>query len=157
MGRPVSPDCHDMKKARRTGLSERWPADSVRLGDQHFVDTLTVHVHDLENPAGALEFVGRLGDATHAEQDEPREGMVDSALLAGEVVERRVGLAVDPVDRAAFAALLRKCASDGDMIEAMSRRGFDEDNAMALRPQQWVDELFRVYAALLEATGEPAR
>ena len=81
----------------------------------------------------------------------------DSALLAGEVVERRVGLAVDPVDRAAFAAVLRKCASDGDMIAGMSRRGFDEDNAMALRPQQWVDELFRVYAALLAATGAPAR
>ena len=73
----------------------------------------------------------------------------DSALLAGDVVGRRLGLAVDPGDRSAFVDVLRACASDDAAIEDMSRRGFDEESGMSLRPGQWVRELLGVYGTLV--------
>lgn len=76
----------------------------------------------------------------------------ESALLAREVVDHRLGFAVDPKDGTGFARLLASCMSEDDLIGEMSHRGFSESNSMSMRPDQWTSELINNYGRLAGMT-----
>lgn len=78
----------------------------------------------------------------------------DSALLAEDVVNHRVGLSVNPGDGTAFVDILRRCASEDETIARMSQRGFEDENGMSLRPRQWVDALLKAYESLVGTTED---
>ena len=72
-----------------------------------------------------------------------------SALLADDIVGRKAGVAVDPRDTPAFAAVLRRLIDDDGAIRAMSEAAFAQSHALALDPAEWIARLLDRYAALL--------
>jgi glycosyltransferase involved in cell wall biosynthesis len=78
-----------------------------------------------------------------------------SALLAPDLVAAGAGIAVDPRDTAAFAAVLAGLARDHARVEAMSRAAFTATRHLALSPEEWIDALLAHYAARLAASQAP--
>jgi len=74
-----------------------------------------------------------------------------SALLAPDLVAAGAGIAVDPRDTAAFAAVLAGLARDDACVETMSRAAFTGTRHLALSPEEWIDRLLAHYAARLAA------
>ena len=79
-----------------------------------------------------------------------------SALLAPDLVDAGAGIAVDPRDTSAFAAVLAGLAKDDARVEAMSRAAFSATRHLALSPEEWIDRLLAHYAARLAAVQAPA-
>ena len=74
----------------------------------------------------------------------------ESALLAAEVTQNRLGVAVNPSHFSSFVEILETFASDDKAIEEMSKRGFEESNDMSMRPEQWGSKLLMTYCALIQ-------
>lgn len=73
-----------------------------------------------------------------------------SALLADDIARIGAGVAVEPRDTTAFAAVLRDLAKDDTAIAAMSHAGFTLSDGLALDPETWLDRLLDAYADRLE-------
>jgi glycosyltransferase involved in cell wall biosynthesis len=80
-----------------------------------------------------------------------------SALLAPDLVAAGAGIAVDPRDTAAFAAVLSALAASDAQIEAMSRAAFTATRHLALSPDEWIDRLLGHYAERLGPVGAAAQ
>jgi glycosyltransferase involved in cell wall biosynthesis len=73
----------------------------------------------------------------------------ESALLASDVVQNNLGLAVNPTDIEAFEVLLKNCAADDLAIGEMSKRGFDRPNDISMLPERWASVLLDTYGKLI--------
>jgi glycosyltransferase involved in cell wall biosynthesis len=71
--------------------------------------------------------------------------IASSALLAPEIDAAGAGRSCDPHDIAAMADVIRVFANDDDLIREMSYRGFSHSGNLATSPDQWIDQLERVY------------
>lgn len=72
-----------------------------------------------------------------------------SALLASDVVRNEVGLLVDPLKINEFALLLKKCASDDELIESMSKKGAHPENGISKDQNQWITDILIAYSNLV--------
>ncbi|WP_082703663.1 glycosyltransferase family 4 protein [Novosphingobium sp. Fuku2-ISO-50] len=68
-----------------------------------------------------------------------------SALLSADIARIGAGVAVEPRDTPAFAALLRRLAKDDCAIRAMSEAAFAHGAPLALDPDDWLDRLLGLY------------
>lgn len=73
-----------------------------------------------------------------------------TALLATDIVRAGAGMAVDPRDTQAFAAALTWMAGDDAMVRDMSEAAFARTGALALSPEEWIEQLLGHYAARLD-------
>ena len=83
-----------------------------------------------------------------------------SALVAADITKMGAGATVEPRETSAFAALLRRLATDDAAIRAMSEAAFAQSHALALDPAAWIDRLLGHYRARLEhaaLTGDEAQ
>jgi len=77
--------------------------------------------------------------------------VADTALMAGEIVDRRLGIGFDPnSDSGIDAALGDMTGTLPDQIRDMSRRGFETGDRLALSETEWGDALVSLYQAVLE-------
>lgn len=74
-----------------------------------------------------------------------------TALLAEDLVRHGAGVAVDPRDTAAFAAVLGELAQDNARVRAMSEAAIALPTDLALSPDMWIARLLDFYAARLAA------
>jgi glycosyltransferase involved in cell wall biosynthesis len=74
-----------------------------------------------------------------------------TAFLTGDLVSTGAGIAVEPRDTAAFAAILSSLIGDDKRIAAMSHAAFATTGTIALAPDQWIDRIVASYVALLGA------
>jgi glycosyltransferase involved in cell wall biosynthesis len=74
-----------------------------------------------------------------------------TALLAEDLVRHGAGVAVDPRETAAFAAVLGELAQDNARVRAMSEAAINLPTDLALSPDMWIARLLDFYAARLAA------
>jgi glycosyltransferase involved in cell wall biosynthesis len=72
--------------------------------------------------------------------------------IAGEIVERGLGLACNPYDEGTLAAALDVLARDDERVREISHRAFAEARDLAPTPAQWCDDLLALYASRLRDT-----
>jgi hypothetical protein len=81
-----------------------------------------------------------------------------TAFLTDDLVGAGAGVAVEPRDTTAFAAVLRGIMDDDDRTAAMSRAAFAMAGTIALSPDQWIDRLLARYAGRIgDAQSQIAR
>jgi glycosyltransferase involved in cell wall biosynthesis len=77
-----------------------------------------------------------------------------TAFLTDDLVGAGAGVAVEPRDTAAFAAVLRNLMNDDSRIAAMSHAAIATTGTIALAPNQWIDRLIASYVGRL-ADAQP--
>ena len=75
------------------------------------------------------------------------------SLIADDIVQTGAGLAIDPVDEAAFTAALSTLAEDDTLLAQMSEAAFSGTTALASTPDAWIDALLSIYTATLVGAG----
>jgi glycosyltransferase involved in cell wall biosynthesis len=75
------------------------------------------------------------------------------SLIAEDIERTGAGLAIDPEDEIEFVAALNALANDDDLLARMSEAAFSATSALALKPDEWIDELLSIYAATLVDSG----
>jgi glycosyltransferase involved in cell wall biosynthesis len=71
------------------------------------------------------------------------------ALISEEIVQHGFGLSCDPYDEAALADAIAALDHDDDAVREISCRAFTGARMLAPTPEQWCDDLLRVYESKL--------
>jgi glycosyltransferase involved in cell wall biosynthesis len=83
--------------------------------------------------------------------------VAQNSPFAGEITERKLGLACDPSDETALAAALETLLRDDLLVRQMSLRAFADARQLAPTPVQWRDNLLALYRSRLdEGAASPA-
>jgi glycosyltransferase involved in cell wall biosynthesis len=76
------------------------------------------------------------------------------SLISEEIVQHGFGLSCDPYDEAALADAIVALDRDDDRVREISCRAFSGARVLAPTPEQWCDDLLRIYESkLLVSTG----
>jgi glycosyltransferase involved in cell wall biosynthesis len=73
------------------------------------------------------------------------------AMIAAEVTREKFGLAINPYDTDAMAAVLLNLAENDPAVQAMSRAAHLRSRFFAPSPGEWADQLLEIYADALHA------
>jgi glycosyltransferase involved in cell wall biosynthesis len=76
------------------------------------------------------------------------------SLISDEIVSRGFGVACDPYDEMALTDAIATLGNDDCLVTEMSCRAFSGARVLAPTPEQWCDDLLRIYEAKLRA-GTP--
>jgi glycosyltransferase involved in cell wall biosynthesis len=77
------------------------------------------------------------------------------ALISDEIVQHGFGLSCDPYDEAALAGAIAALDRDDDRVREISCRAFSGARMLAPTPEQWCDDLLRIYESKLLAPQVP--
>ncbi|MEL7547293.1 MAG: glycosyltransferase family 4 protein [Pseudomonadota bacterium] len=69
----------------------------------------------------------------------------EAALLSSEIVERKMGVAVNPADTEAFSHIIRQLLADDAKVSAMSEIAYAGSTAIYLTLEDWVDRNLDLY------------
>ncbi|MCJ2183287.1 glycosyltransferase family 4 protein [Novosphingobium sp. 1949] len=72
------------------------------------------------------------------------------ALVAREIAEKGLGLAVDTADPVAFAEAIRALHADDERVRAMSLAGFEAYRTLCHSPGSWSDAVVDAYGVVLQ-------
>jgi glycosyltransferase involved in cell wall biosynthesis len=78
------------------------------------------------------------------------------SLISEEIVQHGFGLSCDPYDEAALADAITMLDRDDDRVREISCRAFAGARVLAPTPEQWCDDLLRIYESKL-AAPQPQR
>ncbi len=73
------------------------------------------------------------------------------SLISEEIVRHGFGLSCDPYDEAALAHAITMLDRDDDQVREISCRAFSGARVLAPTPEQWCDDLLRIYESKLRA------
>jgi glycosyltransferase involved in cell wall biosynthesis len=73
------------------------------------------------------------------------------SLISDEIVQHGFGLSCDPYDEAALADTVAALDRDDDQVREISYRAFSGARMLAPAPEQWCDDLLRIYESKLAA------
>ena len=79
------------------------------------------------------------------------------SLISDEIVRHGFGLSCDPYDEAALADAIAALDRDDGRVREISCRAFSGARALAPTPEQWCDELLRIYESKVAPPRLPAR
>jgi glycosyltransferase involved in cell wall biosynthesis len=77
------------------------------------------------------------------------------SLISEEIVRHGFGLSCDPYDEAALAGAIAALDRDNDRVREISCRAFSGARMLAPTPEQWCDDLLRIYESKLLAPQLP--
>lgn len=77
------------------------------------------------------------------------------SLIAEDIAATGAGLAIDPEHGAQFTAALTKLAGDDELVARMSKAAISDTSGLASRPEEWIDKLLAIYAAILAGSANP--
>ena len=78
------------------------------------------------------------------------------SLISDEIVRHGFGLSCNPYDEAALADAITALDRDDDRVREISCRAFSGARMLAPTPEQWCDDLLRLYESKLAAARLPA-
>lgn len=78
----------------------------------------------------------------------------EQSLIAEDIERTGAGLAIDPENETEFATALNKLANDDALLARMSEAAFSATSVLASKPDEWIDKLLSIYAAILVGSAE---
>jgi glycosyltransferase involved in cell wall biosynthesis len=79
------------------------------------------------------------------------------SLISDEIVRHGFGLSCDPYDEVALADAVAALDRNDDLVREISHRAFSGARMLAPTPEQWCDDLLRIYESKLASARSPVK